>query len=86
MIGIRRVLADHYRLLRDEFSAAGAEVRSQGDSLFYAFPDAPSAVRAALAGQLALAAAPVARGRDDPGPDGYSYRARPGGRQRLRRS
>jgi predicted ATPase/class 3 adenylate cyclase len=50
-----QLLADHYRLLRDAFGSAGVEVRSEGDALFYAFADAPSAVRAALDGQRRLA-------------------------------
>ena len=50
------LIADHYRLLREAFGASGAEVRSEGDALFYAFADAPSAVRAALDGQRRLAA------------------------------
>jgi predicted ATPase/class 3 adenylate cyclase len=51
------LLGDHYRLLRDAFSAAGGtEVSTEGDALFFVFPSAPSAVRAALDGQRRLAA------------------------------
>ncbi len=50
-----QLLADHYRLLREAFGSTGVEVRSEGDALFYAFVDAPSAVRAALDGQRRLA-------------------------------
>ena len=49
-----QLLAEHYRLLREAFGSAGAEVGSQGDALFYAFTDAPSAVRAALDAQRRL--------------------------------
>src|SRR4029450_6656763 len=50
-----QLLADHHRVLRESFGPAGAEVGSEGDSLFYAFADAPSAVRAALEAQRRLA-------------------------------
>jgi predicted ATPase/class 3 adenylate cyclase len=50
-----RLLADHYRLLREAFGSTGVEVRSEGDSLFYVFVDAPSALRAAVDGQRRLA-------------------------------
>ena len=50
-----QLLADHHRVLRESFGPAGAEVGSEGDSLFYAFTDAPSAVRAALEAQRRLA-------------------------------
>src|SRR5919202_796630 len=49
-----QLLGEHYRLLREAFGSAGVEVRSEGDALFYAFADAPSAVRAALEGQRRL--------------------------------
>jgi predicted ATPase/class 3 adenylate cyclase len=49
-----QLLAEHYGLLREAFSTAGVEVGSQGDALFYAFTDAPSAVRAALDAQRRL--------------------------------
>jgi class 3 adenylate cyclase len=51
-----RVVADHRRLLRDVFQAAGgSEVDTQGDAFFYSFPRAREAVRAAVDGQRALA-------------------------------
>ena len=53
MIGIRSC-SEHYGLLREAFGSAGVEVGSEGDALFYAFADAPSAVRAALDAQRRL--------------------------------
>ena len=51
------VLEEHQRLLRQAFEAAGGqEIDTQGDSFFVAFPRAKDAVRAAIAGQRALAA------------------------------
>jgi predicted ATPase/class 3 adenylate cyclase len=60
MLGDRypELLADHYRLLWEAFGAAGTEVGTEGDALFFVFSDAPSAVRAALEGQRRLAAYP----------------------------
>src|SRR5437667_7339741 len=53
-------LAEHRRLLRDVFARhGGAEVDTQGDALFYAFPDAAGAVDAARDGQQALASGPI---------------------------
>jgi predicted ATPase/class 3 adenylate cyclase len=49
-----QLLAEHYGLLREAFGSAGVEVGSEGDALFYAFTDAPSAVRAALDAQRRL--------------------------------
>jgi class 3 adenylate cyclase len=52
-----QVVADHRRLLRDVFGAAGgSEVDTQGDAFFYSFPRARDAVRGAVQGQRALAA------------------------------
>ena len=52
-----RVVADHRRILREAFGAAGGrEVDTQGDAFFYSFPRARDAVAAAVAGQRALAA------------------------------
>jgi class 3 adenylate cyclase len=54
--GYGQVVADHRRLLRDVFQAAGgSEVDTQGDAFFYSFPRARDAVRAAVDGQRALA-------------------------------
>src|SRR5437867_5500024 len=53
-----RELEEHRRRLRDAF-AAGHEVDTQGDSLFYAFDRADDAVEAAAAGQRALDGLPV---------------------------
>jgi len=51
-----QVVADHRRLLRDVFQQGGGkEVDSQGDAFFYSFARARDAVRAAVAGQRALA-------------------------------
>jgi class 3 adenylate cyclase len=54
--GYGDVVADHRRLLRDVFQAAGGnEVDTQGDAFFYSFARARDAVRAAVDGQRALA-------------------------------
>ncbi len=51
----RSVLHEHRRLLRDAFSAGdGVEMFTEGDSLFYVFPDARVALTACAAGQRAL--------------------------------
>ena len=52
------VLEEHRRRLREAF-AAGHEVDTQGDALFYAFARADDAVTAAAAGQRALDALPL---------------------------
>jgi predicted ATPase/class 3 adenylate cyclase len=52
------VLEEHRSRLREAF-AAGREVDTQGDSLFYAFARADDAVVAAIAGQRALDDLPV---------------------------
>ncbi len=53
-------LAEHRRLLRETFAAhGGVEVDTQGDAFFVAFPTAPGAVAAALAGQAALSPGPI---------------------------
>ena len=60
-----QVVADHRRLLRDVFQAAGgSEVDTQGDAFFYSFPRARAAVGAAVAGQRALASHEWPRGAD----------------------
>jgi predicted ATPase/class 3 adenylate cyclase len=48
------LLETHRRLLRHAF-AGGVEISTEGDSFFYAFEEAAAAVRAAVAGQRALA-------------------------------
>jgi class 3 adenylate cyclase len=54
--GYAAVVADHRRILRDTFGAAGGrEVDTQGDAFFYSFQRARDAVRAAVEGQRALA-------------------------------
>jgi class 3 adenylate cyclase len=54
--GYGQVVADHRRLLREVFQAAGGnEVDTQGDAFFYSFPRARDAVRSAVDGQRALA-------------------------------
>jgi class 3 adenylate cyclase len=51
-----QVVADHRRLLREVFAAAGgSEVDTQGDAFFYSFTRARDAVRGAVEGQRALA-------------------------------
>jgi class 3 adenylate cyclase len=60
-----QVVADHRRLLREIFQAAGGnEVDTQGDAFFYSFPRARAAVRAAVDGQRALASHEWPRGVD----------------------
>jgi class 3 adenylate cyclase len=50
------VIADHRRLLREAFGAAGGrEVDTQGDAFFFSFPRAKDGVEAAVAGQHAMA-------------------------------
>ena len=50
------ILADHHRILREQFEAyGGREVDNQGESFFVAFPRARDAVLAAAACQRALA-------------------------------
>jgi predicted ATPase/class 3 adenylate cyclase len=59
--GYAEALADHRRLLRDAFTAAGGvEVDTQGDAFFVSFPTAAGAVTAANASQEALAPGPIA--------------------------
>ncbi|EEP71871.1 tetratricopeptide TPR_4 [Micromonospora sp. ATCC 39149] len=55
--GYRPVLREHRRLLRDTLAATdGAELLTEGDSFFIAFPDAGAALTACLTAQRALAA------------------------------
>jgi class 3 adenylate cyclase len=55
--GYGEVLADHQRILREAFEAAGGqEIDTQGDSFFVAFPRAKDGVTAAVAVQRGLAA------------------------------
>jgi class 3 adenylate cyclase len=51
------VVAEHRRILREEFgSRGGVEMDTQGDAFFFSFARARDAVAAAVAAQLALAA------------------------------
>ncbi|AXO36907.1 adenylyl cyclase class-3/4/guanylyl cyclase [Micromonospora sp. B006] len=60
----RPVLHEHRRLLRDTLAGTdGAELLTEGDSFFLAFPDAATAVHACLTAQRALA------GHEWPNPD-----------------
>ncbi len=69
--GWSAMLARHQELLRTAFAAeGGAEVGTEGDSFFVAFPTAPGAVAAALAAQRALAR--------EPWPDDAEVRVRMG--------
>ncbi len=53
-------LAEHRRALRTVFvEHGGVEVDTQGDAFFVAFPTAPAAVAAAIAGQEVLASGPI---------------------------
>ncbi len=57
--GYGEVLAEHRILLRESFTAhGGVEVDTQGDALFYAFPRAQDATRAAVKSQRLLASHP----------------------------
>ena len=59
------IVADHRRLLRDVFQAAGgSEVDTQGDAFFYSFSRAREAVQAAVAGQRSLAGHEWPRGAE----------------------
>jgi class 3 adenylate cyclase len=54
--GYADVLAEHRRLIRDEFAARGGqEIDTQGDAFFFCFERARDAVAAAVAAQRALA-------------------------------
>ncbi|MFU8853369.1 ATP-binding protein [Micromonospora sp. SL1-18] len=54
--GYRPVLREHRRLLRDTLAGTGgAELLTEGDSFFLAFPDATAALAACLTAQRALA-------------------------------
>jgi predicted ATPase/class 3 adenylate cyclase len=54
------VLAEHRRIVREACVASGgAEVDTQGDAFFFAFPTAPGAVEAARAAVAGLALGPV---------------------------
>ena len=65
------VIADHRRIVREEFGAhGGVEIDTQGDSFFYAFPRARDAVAAAVAVQRAHA--------DHAWPNGERVRVRMG--------
>jgi len=58
--GYTEVLAEHHRVLREEWRRyEGVEVDTQGDAFFVAFARASDAVAAAAAAQRALAAGPV---------------------------
>ena len=55
-----QALAEHRRILREEFGAeGGVEVDTQGDAFFVAFPTADGALRAAAAAQQGLARGPI---------------------------
>jgi predicted ATPase/class 3 adenylate cyclase len=55
-----RALAEHRRILRETFSThGGAEVDTQGDAFFVAFPSAPAAVRAAAQAVEELSSGPI---------------------------
>jgi predicted ATPase/class 3 adenylate cyclase len=58
--GYAGALAEHRRILRETFSAhGGAEVDTQGDAFFVAFPNAPGAVRAAAQAVENLSSGPI---------------------------
>jgi predicted ATPase/class 3 adenylate cyclase len=53
-------LAEHRRIMREAFTAhGGAEVDTQGDAFFVAFPQAEGALAAAAEAQTALASGPI---------------------------
>ena len=69
--GYGQVVADHRRLLREVFRAAGgSEVDTQGDAFFYSFARARDAVAGAVDAQRALA--------QHDWPDGTDVRVRMG--------
>jgi predicted ATPase/class 3 adenylate cyclase len=54
------VLGEHRRILRGAFKAeGGCEVDTQGDALFFAFPTAPGALRAAAEARRRLSTGPI---------------------------
>jgi predicted ATPase/class 3 adenylate cyclase len=58
--GYADVLAEHHRMLREEFARhGGVEVGTEGDSFFVAFAKASDALAAAHAGREALADGPI---------------------------
>ena len=61
--------------------AGGIVVRTEGDAVFAAFPEAIAAVAAAADAQRALAAEPWPPDADDPGPDGPPHRRGAPGRR-----
>jgi len=61
--GYPAILRRHNELLRAAVAAhSGVEIKTEGDALFCAFTDAASALRACVAGQVALATEPWAGG------------------------
>ena len=49
------VLDDHYRLISDACTAAGGlQISTEGDATFWAFPEAPAALRAAIGAQQSI--------------------------------
>ncbi|HEV8054410.1 MAG TPA: adenylate/guanylate cyclase domain-containing protein [Candidatus Limnocylindrales bacterium] len=53
------VLDDHYRILIDACTAAGGlQVSTEGDATFFAFPEAPAALRAAIGAQRSIESHP----------------------------
>jgi class 3 adenylate cyclase len=58
--GYAEALAEHRRILRKAFAAAGGvEVDTQGDAFFVAFPTAPGALEAAAEATAGLAPGPI---------------------------
>ena len=53
------VLEDHYRLISDACTAAGGfQVSTEGDATFFAFPEAPASLRAAIGAQQSIGSHP----------------------------
>jgi class 3 adenylate cyclase len=79
--GYGDVLAEHHRLLREAFEAAGGqEIDTEGDAFFFAFRRARDAVAAAVAGQRALVWNTSGR-KASPSASGWAYT--PASRQPL---
>ncbi len=58
-----QVVADHRRILREQFGVSGGvEIDTQGDAFFFSFARARDAVSAAVAAQLQLAEHPWPEG------------------------
>ena len=83
--GTRSMSPTSARCARRSIGMAGSTVRTEGDALFAAFPEAGAAVLAAIDGQRALHGQRLAGRRRGPRPDGPPHRRSAPRRRRLRR-